>query len=516
MGMIVMSPSTQGFYEDLLSKCKDMTVLRSAAGIVQWDMETMMPPKGINLRSEQLGLLDLLSHKMLTDPAIAELLRAIESSPSFPDMDQVQRRNVRLIRKSYDEAVKLPEALVSGTAKQVTLSVGAWKRAKAAKDYSIFKPELAKTIELKKQAGDILMRVKGTSNRYDALIDSFEPNMTADRVTAVFSEMRDQLIQLMRKIEASEVKPDLSIVSRYIPMNVQRKISALVMQFIGFDTTSAAAGGRLDETVHPFSTGYYDDIRITTHYYENRFVSSFYSVMHEGGHALYEQGFPPEWMYQPVGSAASYGIHESQSRFVENIVGRSPECLRYLLPRIRKATGARLKGVGLKDFTLAANAVTPSKIRVEADEVTYGLHIIIRFEMERDLFADKLTVDELPQVWNEKYDKYLGVSIENDSEGVMQDTHWASGYFGYFPSYALGNIYSGMWLDRLEKDVPEWRQRIGRGDFAAVRDWLRQSVHSKANLYDPEELVQVITGQSLKVGPFMDYLNRKYGRLYGF
>jgi carboxypeptidase Taq len=206
-----------------------------------------------------------------------------------------------------------------------------------------------------------------------------------------------------------------------VPIDVQRKISDAAMDHIGYDTKSPNAGGRLDETEHPFTTGYYDDVRITTHYHEDRWVSSLYSVMHEGGHALYDQNLPQRWMYQPIGNASSYGIHESQSRFIENMVGRSPEFLSYMLPRLKKIVGKPLRGVKLADFVAAVNVVEPSKIRIEADEVTYGLHIIIRFEMERDIFMGKLTVEELPQAWNEKYDKYLGVEIENDSEGVMQD-----------------------------------------------------------------------------------------------
>jgi len=322
------------------------------------------------------------------------------------------------------------------------------------------------------------------------------------------------LINVMKAVERSVIKPDISILSRPVAIDIQRKISELAMDFIGYDTKSPQAAGRLDETEHPFTTGYYDDVRITTHYHENRWVSSLYSVLHEGGHALYDQNYPREFIYQLVGSAASYGIHESQSRFIENMVGKSPEFLSYMLPKLKKIVGKPLRGVKLSDFIAVVNDVTPSKIRIEADEVTYGLHIIIRFEMERDIFSGKLKVNELPQVWNDKYKKYLGVEIENDSEGVMQDTHWASGLYGYFPSYALGNIYGGMFLQKLRRDIPEWKNELKKGNFGLTRKWLKENIHQKGNLFDPKDLVKTVTGKKISVWPFINYLEKKFKSIY--
>ena len=229
-----------------------------------------------------------------------------------------------------------------------------------------------------------------------------------------------------------------------------------------------------------------------------------------------DRGLPREWMYQPVGSSSSYGIHESQSRFFENIVGRSPEFWRYFLPKLKAKAGKALSDVGLEKFVHAINRVEPSKIRTEADEVTYGLHIIIRFEMERDMFAGKLTTNELPEAWNEKYMKYLGVEVENDSEGVMQDTHWAGGSFGYFPSYALGNIYGGMMLEKMEEDLPYWKERVAAGSLSEAKGWLMENVHKYGNLYDPDELIRVVTRKNLTIKPFQRYLEDKYSRLYGY
>jgi len=503
-------------YKKLLEKTKNMVTLNSAAAILHWDMETMMPPKGINLRSLQLAMLSRLAHKMSTDPEIGRLLEETMKHREYSSLDPVHKRNLYLIKKHYDEQTKLPEELVVETSKQEAITIDTWKKAKAAKDFLKFKPELEKLFNLKKQAAEILMKVKETATPYDALIDIFEPKMTSETISKVFKELKEGLTSLLRKCEASPKQPDTSILKLRVPIERQQKIGKSLAEFIGYDTESKEAGGRIDKTEHPFTTGYYNDVRITTHYYENKFASSIFSVLHEGGHALYEQNLKSEWMFQPVGDACSMGFHESQSRFVENIVGRSSEFWTYFLPKLKRLAGRALSDVDLDDFLHAINHVRPSKIRVEADEVTYCLHVIIRFNLERDLFADKITIDELPQIWNESYRQYLGVTVEHDSEGVMQDTHWASGLYGYFPSYALGNIYSGQILTSMEKDIRNWREQISKGDFRNVRQWLIKNVHRQGNLYNPPDLIKIIAGTELIVDPYLNYLQKKYSRLYGF
>jgi carboxypeptidase Taq len=503
-------------YKKLMGKAKDLFILQSAEAIVQWDMETMMPPKAVNLRSEQVALLSRMEHKMTTDPEIGKLLYTIMKNPQCEKMDAIQKRNVYLMKKNYDEQTKIPEELVAAIAKQKTISVNVWKKAKAAKNFAMFRPELEKTVELTKESAEILMKVKETETPYDALIDIFEPKMTTKSITKVFDELREGLVSTLKKCEASPKQPDISTMSRNVPIDVQRRLSADLAEAVGYDVTSKNAGGRIDETEHPFTNGYYDDVRIATHYYENMYRSSIFSVLHEAGHAIYEQDLNHEWMFQPVGTACSSGIHESQSRFVENIIGRSREFWVHFLPKLKEVAGKTLEDTDLNKFVHAINQVTPSKIRVEADEVTYGLHIIIRFNIERDLFADKIAVKELPEIWNESYRKHLGIKIENDSEGVMQDTHWASDLYGYFPSYALGNIYSGQMLEAMEKDLPNWRKRLEKGSFTETKQWLAKNVHAPGNLYDPAELIKRITGKELTVKPYLDYLNEKYSKLYGF
>jgi carboxypeptidase Taq len=503
-------------YEELMGKAKELVILQSAGAIVHWDMETKMPPKGIGLRSQQLALLQKIGHRMLTDPEIGKLIDRIVNHPGFDGLNPLQKRNVHLAKKEYDEATKLPEELVVETARQRALTVDIWKKAKAARDYTMFKPDLEKLFELRRRAADILMDVKGTTTPYDALVDIYEPRMTSENISSVFAGLRTGLVKIIEKCRDAPRQPDIAFLARKVPIEAQRKLAEALADYIGYDVKTGQAGGRIDETEHPFTTGYYDDVRITTHYHDDKFASSIFSVLHEGGHALYEQNLPGDWMYQPVGTGCSMGIHESQSRFVENMVGRSREFWSFFLPKLKGMTGDVLSDVTLDGFVHAINKVEPSKIRIEADEVTYGLHIIIRFEIERDLFAGKLTIDELPQVWNEKYLEYLGVEVEHDSEGVMQDTHWAGGSFGYFPSYSLGNIYGGQILEKMEEYLPDWKSGIAAGSFTEVKGWLVENVHKHGNLYDPADLIRVITGGNLNIEPFLKYLNDKYSVLYGY
>jgi len=514
--MVEISETLMAPYNKLMGKVKEIIVFQSATSTLHWDMETHMPPRGIVLRSQQLSLLSRIGHRMITDPEIGVLLDKILKHPEYDRLDDVQKRNVYLVKKHYDEYTKLPEELVAETARQQAITTEVWKKAKAAKDYAVFKPELEKLFELRRKAAEILMEVKGTATPYDALIDIFEPKATSEEIAKVFAELKRGLVSIIEKCVSSPRQPDVAILRRKVPIEVQRKISVSLARFIGYDVESGKAGGRIDETEHPFTTGYYDDVRITTHYYEDNVFSSIFSVLHEGGHALYEQNLNPKWIYQPVGSACSAGFHESQSRFVENIVGRSREFWKHYFPVLNGLTGNVFSDVELDSLVHAVNQVKPSKIRVEADEVTYCLHIIIRFEIEQDLFAGKVAVAELPEVWNQKYAEYLGVKVENDSEGVMQDTHWASGLFGYFPSYALGNIYSGQLLAALEKDLPGWKAQLADGNFSNVKQWLVNNVHVYADLYDPTELIRKITGEELNVRHYLDYLNRKYSGLYGY
>jgi carboxypeptidase Taq len=511
-----MLPTILQDYNELLIKCRQSTILQSAMEILNWDMETKMPPKGVKLRSEQLAELTGIVHRLVTDPDIGQRLDRIDSQSATQSLSQVQKRNIYLLRKSYEEKSSLSRELVVETERQRAITINIWKKAKATKNYNLFRPELEKLTTLTKQAAEILKDVKQTSTLYDALIDIYEPKVTSSMITQIFDQMRKGLITLIEKCVTAKKQPDITFLSRPVPIPTQILIANALAETIKYDIKSEKAGGRIDETEHPFTTGYYDDVRITTHYYQNDFSSSVFSVLHEGGHALYEQNLPAEWMFQPIGSSCSLGFHESQSRFVENIIGRSREFWDYFYPIFRQLTKQTFFDISLDQFVFAINHVKPSKIRVAADEVTYGLHIIIRFEIERELMQDRITVSELPLVWNQKYRDYLDLEIEHDSEGVMQDTHWAGGTIGYFPTYALGNIYSGQILGALESKLPQWRSQIQRGNNNQVKEWLINQIFSHGSMYDPIEFMKKVTGKAITVTPYLEYLNAKYSQLYDF
>ncbi len=511
-----MDASLVADYGKLIAKTRDIIVLSQTASLLDWDMQTKMPPRGIEQRSEQLALLAGISHRMATDPETGKLLSRIEQHPAFSSLDDVQKRNVHLIRKGYDEATVLPEELVTAMQRQSALAIEIWRRAKGANDWAAFRPELEKNVDLAKQAAALLMKVKKTETPYDALLDQFEPGMTARRISVLFGELQTGLTALLKQIAAAPRQPDRAVLKIRVPVEQQRKIGDAIAEVLGYDISSPKAGGRIDETEHPFTNGYYDDVRITTHYHENAFTSSIFSILHEAGHALYDQGLNPAWKYQPVGSPCSHGFHESQSRFIENIVGKSGDFWAGFLPTLKKITGETLAGVDVETFVQGINRVTPSPIRLQAAAVTYGPHIIVRFRAESELFAGKVKVADLPEMWNSLYKEYLGIDIHNNTEGVLQDIHWAGGSFGYFPSYALGNIYDGQLLERMERGVPRWREELRKGNITPVRKWLGEHVHSQGDLYDPPDLIKKITGSELRVGPYLEYLQRKFGALYGF
>ncbi|MEM2990190.1 MAG: carboxypeptidase M32 [Halobacteria archaeon] len=495
------------YYEELLGKAGEIAILQSIISLLQWDLETHMPPSGIDLRKQQLAMLSKIAHERMSDPEIEMLLNKID----IQNLSEPQRRNVYLIRKNYEEQAKLPEKLIMEIARQRAATIDIWRKAKAASDFAMLKPELEKLFELKKQMAHILMEVKVTSNPYDALIDIYEPKLTADFLNKILKELKRKVLLLVEKYRATSDTAE-AILKLRIPVDIQRHIVRELAKFLDYDIESNQAWGRIDESEHPFTAGYYQDIRITTRYREDSFTSSIFSILHEAGHALYEHSLNPEFMYQPIGTPCSYGFGESQARLLENIIGRSREFWGYFLPKLCKLTGGFLPSLDLNRFLIAINQIKPSRIRIEADEVTYNLHIIIRFEIELDLFTEKIEISELPQVWNEKYLDYLDLKIENDAEGVLQDIHWASGHFGYFPSYALGNLYSAQILSKLEKEV-NWRGQIAMGSFLGVKKWLIENVYSYGNLYDPLDLIKKITGEELSIEYYLNYLKSKYIKL---
>jgi len=499
-------------YEDMMVKFKEMTLIDTATGVIYWDMETNMPPRGIGLRSEQLGTLSKIIHRIAVDPENGKLLDEAEKDKGT--LDEVGKRNLYLMRKAYDEQTGLPEKLVGDLTRQQAIATETWKKARAGNDWKMFEPELQKLVDLSIERANLLKDVKGASTVYDTMIDDFEPKMTADEISRIFAELRDGLVPMTRKFSELTPEVDASFLSREIPVDVQRLIAADLCGVIGYDISSDKAGGRIDEVEHPFTVGYFDDVRITVKYHIDKFDSALLAILHEGGHALYEQNLKQDWKFQPLGTASSAGIHESESRFIENMVGRTPEFWEFYLPRLNELTGNAFSDISFSNFCQAVNLVAPSKIRIEADEVTYSLHIIIRFEIERDLFSGKIQVSELPETWNQKYEEYLGIRIETDSEGVLQDTHWGSGLYGYFPSYALGNVFDGMWFEQMNKDMPDWIANLAKGKILEPIQWHVKNVHAHSNLHDPGDLTTLVTGKELTAKPFLRYLDDKYSKLF--
>ena len=499
-------------YNSLMSKYREIELVNTSTGVLNWDLETHMPPLGIVLRSDQLNVLERVQHRMLTSESIASLLKEAEKEAG--SLDDVQRRNLYLFRRLHDIAASAPEDLVAELESQKAIARDVWAKAKAAHSWKMFEPELRKLVDLSVKHAEATMDARGASCVFDAMIDDCEKGMTHVQVARLLTDLRNSLTPLVLKYSRASKEVDASILRRHVPVGMQRDVVKDAVGLIGYETSSEKARGQIDETEHPFTTGYFDDVRITVHYYEDAPFDALYSGLHEAGHALYEQNLNHDWMYQPVGAAASMGIHEAMSRFPENILGRSRSFWSYYLPRLNALTGNAFSHVKIDDLLRVVNKIEPSKTRVMADEVTYGLHVIIRFEIERDLFAGKLQVSELPQVWNDLYDKYLQIQFDHDGEGVLQDVHWSIGEFGYFQCYSLGDICRGMFLKKMEEEIDGWSDDLEKGKPDVVMKWLRERVQRFGSLYDPKELVKRVTGSELTVEPFIHYLKERHSELW--
>jgi carboxypeptidase Taq len=469
-----------------------------------------MPPAGSGLRAEQMALLARLTHEMATDPVIGELLTALEASPLAKNGDSLEAANVREIRRSYDRAVKMPKALVEELARVTTQAQQVWRLARKNNDFASFRPWLEKIVGLKREEAQAVG--KPGAPPYDALLDEYEPGATSAEITRVFAELRHELVPLVASITASGRKPRRDILERDYPIDRQKIFGEAAAAAIGFDFNA----GRLDTTTHPFCSGFGPgDCRITTRYSLNHFNESFFGILHETGHGLYEQGLDPEHFGTPAGSYCSLGIHESQSRLWENQVGRSRPFWEHFFPRARQVFPASLSDVPLDDFLLAINEVERSFIRVEADEATYNMHIILRFELEQALIGGDLRPGDVPGAWNEKFEASFGLKVPDDRRGCLQDVHWSSGGIGYFPTYTLGNLYAAQFMEQARRDLTGLEDDFRRGEFGRLKGWLNDKVHRPGRRYPPGELCRRITGWPLDHGALVGYLRRKYGELYG-
>lgn len=486
------------------SHLKDIEYLNSAIGALYWDSRVNIPRKGAAYRGEVLGYLSAELYRKQTSDAMKAF---IDEFSALADPDDVTRAMADRARREYDRSMKIPEECYRAYVVAVSAAEAAWEEAKDKADYALFKPHLKTLIGFNREFAEYW---GAGAQKYDKLLDYYEPGVTAATLDSVFSEVRDAIVALLDRVK-TRPKPDDSFLKSAFPMDAQARFSRCVLEKMGYDFEA----GRLDVSVHPFTiTMGPSDVRITTHYYENELRSALYSSIHEGGHAIYEQNIDPALAGTMLMTGASMGIHESQSRLYENIVGRSRAFWEYFYPEAQRSF-PQLGGIPLEAFYKAVNTVQPSLIRIGADELTYSLHIIIRYEMEKAIFDGGADADDLPALWNAKYKEYLDVEPKNDGEGILQDTHWSGGNFGYFPSYALGNLYGAQFINALKKDVPDMERRIASGDMECVNAWLKEHVHRHGAVYLPEELISKVTGEPLAAKYFIDYLNAKYADVYG-
>jgi carboxypeptidase Taq len=495
-------------YSELLRRAREAALIESCASVLGWDERTYMPHNGSAHRAEQMALLARLGHEAMTSPQVGECLAACEGSALVKDPDGEAAANVREVRRVYDRAVKLPKDLVEELARLTTRAQQVWQEARADNDFPAFQPWLDQVVQ---RLRDKAQAIGYQDTPYDALLDEYEPGAKTAEITRLFAALRQDLAPLVRAIAESGRRSPRDIVERDYPVEAQQRFGREAAAAIGFDFEA----GRLDVTTHPFCTGIGPgDCRITTRYNPRHFNESFFGVLHEAGHALYEQGLPAEHFGTPLGSAASLGMHESQSRLWENQVGRSRPFWEHFLPRAQQGFPAALGGVSLDDFHFAINDVRPSFIRVEADEATYNMHIILRFELEQALVTGDLKPADVPAAWSDRFRASFGLTPPDDRRGCLQDIHWAMGGLGYFPTYTLGNLYSAQLMQQARKDLGDLDGDFRKGEFGRLKDWLRDKVHRHGQRYRAGQLCQRITGQPLGHKPLLTYLREKYAPLY--
>jgi carboxypeptidase Taq len=495
-------------YDDLIRRIKEARLLESCASVLGWDERTYMPHEGSSHRAEQAALLARMTHEMLTAPEIGRLLAEVEGSElnRLPDSDQAV--NVREIRRTYDRAVKLPGELVEELARTTTRAQQVWQEARAANDFPTFRPWLEKIVRLKRQEAEA---VGYKEVPYDALLDEYEPGATTAEVTRIFAELRGELAPLIAGIAASGRQAPTEILARAYPVERQQTFGQSAAASIGFDFNS----GRLDVTTHPFCSGIGPgDCRLTTRYNLHHFNDGFFGILHEAGHGIYEQGLPADHFGTPLGSACSLGIHESQSRLWENQVGRGGPFWEHFFPLAHKTFPEALADVKPDQFLFAVNDVRPSFIRVEADEATYNLHIILRFELEQALISGDLQPADVPGAWNERFHKSLGLVPPSDAMGCLQDIHWSMGGLGYFPTYTLGNLYAAQLMEQARADLGDLDADFRRGEFGRLKGWLNEKVHRQGQRYRAAELCRRVTGKPLSPRPLVEYLRKKFAPLY--
>ena len=490
--------------QNRLQQTHDLNMIMALLG---WDQQVNMPPGGGEHRASQMSTLSRIQHEMFTAEETGRLLEAAEAEAAGLDYDSDGASLLRVARHDYDLATRVPTDLVAELTRVTTLAHEKWAGARANNDYAAFKPWLKQIVDLSLQVAEAL----GYEDRvYDALLDQYEPGMKTATVARLFNELKEVQIPLIRAI-AEQGAIDNSILTRDYDAARQEQFSLEVARAVGYDFER----GRLDVAVHPFTTNFgSNDVRITTRYEENWLPGALFGTIHEAGHAMYEQGSGASISGTMLEGGTSLGIHESQSRLWENLVGRSRGFWQAYYPRLKTLFPEVLADTDLDNFYRAINRVQPSLIRVEADEVTYNMHVIIRFELENDLLEGRVSVDDAPEAWNAKYEEYLGIRPATDREGILQDVHWSGGMIGYFPTYTLGNLMSVPFYNQAVAAHPDIPAEIAQGKFDTLLSWLQENIYQHGRKYMPDELFRRVTGQEMSAGPYLNYLKEKYGEIY--
>ena len=498
------SASAPDAYEALLDRVQRWNAVGSASGVLGWDQQVMMPEGGTPARSKQLSALSSVHHDMVTADETGELLDELDDA----DLTDEQAAVVREVRREYERADAVPVELVEEISETGSEALQAWEEAKAEDDFDEFAPYLEKHVKLKREYAE---HIDPDRDPYEVLFEEFEPCLSMERAESILAELREALVPMIEDIRESDVELAVDTFEGTFPEDEQEALSRDALELVGYDFDR----GRLDVSSHPFTSGNQFDCRVTTRFDETDPLGAVGSTVHEFGHAQYNLGLPQEHFGTPLGTSRDLSVHESQSRLWENHVGRSEAFWREFLPVFQEHF-PQTEEATVRDAYEAFNQVYEDNlIRVEADELTYHLHIVIRFEIERDLVRGDLDVEDVPGVWNDKYEEYLGIRPDTDSEGCLQDIHWSHGNFGYFPTYSLGSVMAAQLFEAAEAEIDDLDAKIAEGEFDDLHDWLGENVHRHGSRYDTNELVKRATGEDFSADAFLDYVDEKYGELYG-
>jgi carboxypeptidase Taq len=494
---------------ELKTRLAEIQDITKTAGLLGWDQRTLMPARGAAVRAEMLASLGKIAHEKFTSDDIGRLLEDLRPYEESLPYESDEASLIRIARKDYQKSMRVPSSLRAEISRLSAQASEIWVQARKKSDYSLFLPYLQRQVELKHQYIECFDE---TDNAYDILLDDYERGMTTAEVTAMFETLKKDLVPLISDISASQKNIDDNCLHGQFPIETQKNFITEILKRFGFSEDS----WRIDPTVHPFASSIAtSDIRITTRYYENFLSAALFGSMHECGHGLYENGVSTALERTPLCRGASLGLHESQSRMWENLVGRSRAFWTFFYPRLVAAFPAQLGTTHPETFYRAINKVYPSLIRVEADEATYNLHIILRFELEQEIINGKLALRDLPEAWNARMKSYLGIDVPDDAHGVLQDIHWSSGMMGYFPTYSLGNIISAQIWQRVQAEIPDLQDQFARGEFKTLREWLRERLHRHGRKFTPRETLQKVTGNAnIDVGPYTRYLKTKFSDIY--